>query len=213
MNKYLNQTLEKYLNDLASRLPAPGGGSAAALVASTGVSLLSMVANFTLDKKGYEKHQDEITKIIGILESKRKKLNELIDSDVEAYEKVSSAYKLPKNTPEEKQTRDLRVQEALKQAMSVPWEIAAIAAESMSVAEKLSAIGNKNLISDVSCGAFFLKSAIEAAGDNVTINLNSINDKDFSEQKQNKLSSMTKTALSQADIVLNAVKNMLTSKV
>lgn len=182
--KYINQPIEKYLNDLAARLPAPGGGSAAALVASTGVSLLCMVANFTIDKKGYEQYQEEIKEILKKLEASNKRLQDLIDLDIAVYEKVSAAYKLPKNTEQEKLERDNKIQEVLKEAMSVPWEIMEIAVDSVPFAEKLSKIGNKNLISDITCAMEFLNSAINSAIHNIEINLKSITDRAFVKGKK-----------------------------
>ncbi|MBU2614671.1 MAG: cyclodeaminase/cyclohydrolase family protein, partial [Elusimicrobia bacterium] len=130
MNKHIEQPLNKYLDALAAKIPSPGGGSAAALVASTGVSLLCMVANFTIGKKGYEEHQPEIKSILAKLESNRLKLNELIDKDPYVYEKVSVAYKLAKNTDEKKTQRELSIQAALKEAISVPFEIIEISINS-----------------------------------------------------------------------------------
>ena len=209
MSKYLNQPLEKYLNDLSARLPAPGGGSAAALVASTGVSLLCMVANFTIDKKGYEEYRDEIKSILAKLEKNRVKLNDLIDEDVAAYEKVSEVYKLPQNTEHEKKQRELTIQSVLKEAMSVPYEIMEISINSISYSKKLAIIGNKSLISDISCGVFFLRSAIEAARDNVIINLNSIKDKSFVEQKTKALELSVSAVLTEIDKIIISVNSLL----
>ena len=60
---YVNKSLKKYLDDLTAKLPAPGGGSAAALVAALGAALIGMVINFTLGKPKYARYQMELTKI------------------------------------------------------------------------------------------------------------------------------------------------------
>lgn len=181
---YTEQTIKKYFDDLSAKLPAPGGGSASALVSVTGISLLCMVANYTVDKKGYEQYQQQIKQILVELEEQKRRLIELVDLDVQEYKTLSETYKLPKNTETEKQIRDKKIQESLKNALNVPFEIMDISYKGLFVAEKLSEIGNKNLISDVECGIVFLKSAIQAAKFNVDINLVSIKDTEFVQQKK-----------------------------
>jgi formiminotetrahydrofolate cyclodeaminase len=104
--------LKQYLDDLASNKPAPGGGSAAALAGALGASLLSMVANFTLGKEKYKDVEDEVKDILKSLDKYRKELENLIDEDVLAYQKLSSAYKLSKETEEDKKLRAKAVQKA-----------------------------------------------------------------------------------------------------
>ncbi|MCX7716473.1 MAG: cyclodeaminase/cyclohydrolase family protein [Endomicrobia bacterium] len=174
MQTYLLSSIEKYLNDLASNLPAPGGGSAAALVSSVGISCLLMVANFTVGKKGYEQVQEEIKKIIDELTQLKEKLKEYIDKDVEAYTEVSNAYKLPKNTPLDIEIRNKQIQSALEHAANVAFEVLELSHKSILYSEKLLNIGNKNLITDVACGTIFLLGGIQAAKYNVVINLKNI---------------------------------------
>lgn len=179
MAKYLDESVRKYLDDLSARLPAPGGGSASALAAATGVGLLAMAANFTLGKKGYESCQEKIKIILEKLGAARLKLQELIDLDVEAYGRISKVYGLPKNTVKERIYRDEQVQAALKEAMLVPLDIFNICGEMIEAADSLADIANKNLISDVGCGALFLGAAMKSAKLNVDINLKSIKDAGF----------------------------------
>jgi formiminotetrahydrofolate cyclodeaminase len=161
---YTDGQLIKYLDDLASRLPAPGGGSASAMVSAAGVALLCMVSNFTVDKKGYEQYQDEIKSLLAQLEQYRHQLTKLVDLDVDAYQKISGVYKLPKNTDVEKQARDRRMQEVLKEAMDVPLQIMVVSNDVLqNTALKLCRIGNKQLITDVACGVLFLQAGIDGA--------------------------------------------------
>ncbi|MFB0526548.1 MAG: cyclodeaminase/cyclohydrolase family protein, partial [bacterium] len=95
MGDYRSERLEKYVDDLAAKLPAPGGGSVVALVGALGVGLLSMVSNFTLGKEKYKQSEEEIKKILDRSEDLRKRLTELVDEDIRVYDKVSGAYKLP----------------------------------------------------------------------------------------------------------------------
>lgn len=209
MIEYLNSSLKKYLDDLAARLPAPGGGSASALVASTGAALLSMTANFTLEKKGYEQYQDEIKGILSELNKALKRLYELIDLDVKTYEKVSAVYRLQKNTEEEKKQREQQLQAVLKEAAEVPYEILVISGNMLALSERLAVIGNKNLISDVGCGAEFLVSAINSAKLNVDINLKSINDPAFVSEKRRNIENIAGKSRETARRVYGITENSL----
>jgi len=179
--EYLNTTIKKYLDDLASNLPSPGGGSAAALVSSSGVSCLLMVANFTVGKKGYESVQQEIKNIIADLSKNKTELEKYIDKDVKAYNEVASAFKLPKTTPIEIETREKKIQEATKNAAYVSFEMMKFSHQCLIFAERLLEIGNKNLVTDIACGVLFLYSGILAEKYNVLINLKSIKDTSFTQ--------------------------------
>lgn len=191
--KYLNSSIKKYLDDLSAKLPAPGGGSAAALVSATGVSCLLMVANFTIDKKGYEQYQDEIKKIIPQLSTLNLQLQFLIDKDVEAYTTLSEAYKTKAKE---------KIQDALKNAMSVPCKIFEISAETIPLAKRLSEIGNKNLLSDVACGVSFLRAGIESAKFNIDINLKFMDDADFKEETKIKYEKIMKDAFNEIEKII-----------
>ncbi|MBN2120497.1 MAG: cyclodeaminase/cyclohydrolase family protein [Candidatus Omnitrophica bacterium] len=168
--------LREYFDDLASRKPAPGGGSAAGLVGAAGVSLLSMVANFTLGKDRYRDVESEIKEILNICEKYRLELEKLIDEDVLAYQKVTAAYSLSKETEEEKKIRAGAIQEALVKALKVPLEIARACFEASKLCKALLDKGNVNLVSDVGVAAEFLASGYKAALLNVEINLSQIKD-------------------------------------
>jgi len=180
--EYLNTTIKKYLDDLASNLPSPGGGSAAALVSSSGVSCLLMVANFTVGKKGYESVQEEIKNIITELSKNKTELEKYIDKDVKVYNEVVTAFELPKNTPIEIETREKKIQEATKNAAYVSFEMMKFSHQCLIFAERLLEIGNKNLVTDIACGVLFLSTGIFAAKYNVLINLKSVKDTYFTQE-------------------------------
>lgn len=146
--KYKNQSLTKYLNDLAARLPAPGGGSAAALSAAMGAGLISMVVNFTFCKPRYAAFQAELKNILKKSEKLRKDFLELVDLDVSAY-----------------QSKDV------KKALAVPLKLSRLSCQAAGLCPPLLKKGNVNLISDVAVAAILLESAFSAACFNVEINL------------------------------------------
>jgi len=151
---YVESSIEIYLNDLAARKPAPGGGSAAALNAALGAALVSMVANFTIGKPKYAKHEAEVKEILEKSEKLRKDFLELVDLDVKAYESKDS-----------------------RKAMEIPFMLCRLCFEGIKLCPPLINKGNVNLISDVAVAAIMLESAFVSAYFNVSINLNHIGDK------------------------------------
>ena len=161
---YKTQSLTKYTDDLAARLPAPGGGSAAALSACLGASLLSMVVNFTIGKPKYARYEKYLKASLKTSESLRKKFLRLVDLDVVAYK-----------------SNDCR------KALSVPLDLAGLCFDAIKLCPGLAEKGNRNLISDVAVAAQFLESAFAAARVNVDINLKMIGDKALSRKLQGQL--------------------------
>jgi len=94
---YKDQSIQKYLDDLAAKLPAPGGGSAAALAAAMGAALISMVVNFSLGKPKYAKYEKELKSILDKSEGLRREFLNLVDLDVRAYHKVFNSRKGKEN--------------------------------------------------------------------------------------------------------------------
>lgn len=173
--KYLNASIKNYLDDLASDLPAPGGGSASSAAAALGVSLLLMVANFTKGKRGYERVQRQLRESIRRLERYGRKLSRLIDDDVLAYRNLSAAMKLPKGSG----ARKRRMASALIRAARVPLGIAEVSGAAIVEAAFLLKKGNRNLATDVGCGALMLYAAFRSSRLNVEINLTYIKDTAF----------------------------------
>ncbi|MDP2927300.1 MAG: cyclodeaminase/cyclohydrolase family protein [Candidatus Omnitrophota bacterium] len=170
--KYKTQSLAKYLNDLAARLPAPGGGSAAALNAAMAVSLVSMVVNFTLGKPKYAVFAKELKAILVKSEKLRKHFLDLVDLDVSAYQSKS-----------------------IRKALAMPLRLAKLCCQAAKLCPPLIKKGNVNLISDVAVSAVFLESAFVAACFNVEINLKSLADTKFTQEVRKELNQMYKSIL------------------
>ena len=151
---YKDETLKKYLDDLAAKLPAPGGGSAAALTAGLGASLISMVVNFTIGKPKYASFEEELKTILEKSEKLKEEFLRLVDLDVVAYESKN-----------------------IRDALDVPFMVCRLCFEAIKLCLPLIKKGNINLISDVAVAAILLESAFAAAYFNVEINLKSIDDK------------------------------------
>jgi methenyltetrahydrofolate cyclohydrolase len=176
---YLEEPLSTYTSALASGRPTPGGGSAAALVGALGAALNSMVANFTVGREKFAAVEEEVRALLARSEELRAELQRLTQADTEAYGVVSAAYKMPRETEEQKAARDQAIQEALKQAAAVPMAAARACHAVLEIAAALVDTGNPNLISDVGVAAKFALSGLECAVLNVEINLVSIRDEDY----------------------------------
>lgn len=176
---YVEGKFKEYLDDLAAKKPAPGGGSAAAAVGALGVSLLSMVGNFTVGKEKYKDVEAEMQELLSSAERLRAELQKLVDEDVAAYQEVSAAYKMPKDSDEQKTARSEAIQAALKTAMQVPLATCRSLFEAGKLCEPLLEKGNVNLVSDVGVAAEFIAAGFVSALMNVEINLGGIKDEDF----------------------------------
>ncbi len=169
---YAKESIETYLNDLAARKPAPGGGSASALQGAIGAALMSMVANYTIGRPKYKNAEDKVKEILKRSEEARKKLQGLIDADAEAYGKLSKVMKKYANDA-------VKLDAAYKEAIVPPYEVCKISAECLKLCAGLVECGNKNLITDTAIAAICLEGAFFAAKYNVYINLKYIKDIDF----------------------------------
>ena len=173
------ESLKKYLDDLAGRKPAPGGGSAAALTAATGAGLVGMAANFTVGNDRYNDFEDEAKKILSSSEGLRQRLTNLVDEDAAGYEKLSRAYKLPRDSSEDKRKRAQAVQEGLREALAAPLEVCRCCHKGIKLCLPLAAKGNPNLITDAGIAAMMFQCGFRSALLNVEINLKGIRDEKF----------------------------------
>jgi glutamate formiminotransferase/formiminotetrahydrofolate cyclodeaminase len=180
---YLEKPMVVFLDKLASRSPEPGGGSVSALVGALGAALVSMVGNLTLGKEKYADVQDKVEELLASSEKLRDELQRLIQKDTEVYADVSAAFKLPRETEEEKAERAARIQEALKLATEVPFEIGEKCLEVARLSETSAVIGNVGAVSDAGVAVLLAEAAAQSAALNVKINVNSIEDREFSDSK------------------------------
>ncbi|UCD14244.1 MAG: glutamate formimidoyltransferase [Thermoplasmatales archaeon] len=198
-----------FLSELASNSPAPGGGSVAALAGSLGAALSSMVCNLTIGKEKYNDVQDEIKEALKKSEQLRKKLTKLIDKDTEAFNDVIKAFRMPKDTEEQKEKRKKAIQEGYKTAANVPLETAKtcekILDTSMIVAEK----GNKNSITDAAVSALMAQAGVKSAIFNVTINLGSIKDAEFVKKISFEIDELQRNADDKTNEIMKIVENQL----
>ncbi|MEW9082824.1 cyclodeaminase/cyclohydrolase family protein [Caldanaerobacter subterraneus] len=201
--------VKDFVEELSSNSPAPGGGSASALLGAIGTALVSMVANLTSGKEKFKEKEPILREILEEAEKIKNTLISLIDEDTNAYNEVSKVFKMPKNTEEEKRIRAEALEEALKKATLVPFSIMEQALKGIKLHYK--ALGNttKSAISDLGVGVLSLETALYGGWLNVKINLNSIKDKDFTTSIEEKAKKILDEGSKIADEVYKEVEKEL----
>jgi methenyltetrahydrofolate cyclohydrolase len=189
---YIEQPMRHFLDKLASKSPEPGGGSVAALTGSLGAALVSMVSNLTLGKEKYKDVQPQIEQLLGESEKLRREMQDLIQKDTEVYGGLSEVYKMPKNTDAEKAARTAKMQEALKLACQVPFEIGLKSLDVAKLALRAAEIGNVGAVSDAGVAVLLAQACAQSAALNVKINVNSIKDEAYNKETWTRMQDVLK---------------------
>jgi methenyltetrahydrofolate cyclohydrolase len=189
---YIDQPIRYFMDKLASKSPEPGGGSVAALTGALGAALVSMVGNLTLGKEKYKDVQPQIEQLLKESEKLRAEMQDLIQKDTEAYGALSGVYKMPKNTDEEKAARTAKMQEALKIACHVPFEIGLKSLEIAKLAQRAADIGNVGAVSDAGVAVLLAQACAQSAALNVKINVNSIKDDAYNKETWTRMQDVLK---------------------
>ena len=176
---YVSEPLRVYLEDAAGNKPAPGGGSVSACVGALGAALVSMVCNLTAGREKFAAVDAEMKALVQKSEAARVRLQELLQDDTTAYNGVITAFKMPKETDDEKAARKAAVQAGLVVAANVPLEICRVAVEVCRLSRTAAELGNPQAVTDAGVGAILGEAAVVGAALNVRINLGSIEDCDY----------------------------------
>lgn len=195
-----------FLRDLASDKPTPGGGAAAAILGATGIALGEMVGNLTVGKKKYAEVQDIVKRELAALTPMRDRMLAMFAEDAQAFEAFGEAGKLPKDTDEQKAARKAAMQNALKVATQSPDKTAALGVEAFKHVAEIARVGNKHAISDCGVGALSLYASVNAAVQNMRINLPGIEDATFKAEYTRKAEQYEREAQRLLDETLKVVK-------
>jgi len=179
MPEVYTKVIDDFLAEACSSSSTPGGGNVSAVVGTLGGSMIAMVANLTLGKKGYEDYQDETKDILDKVMKGIEDLKDLTIKDMEAFAGYMKCFRMPKETDQDKAARKEAIQNAAKNATMVPLNICRTCVELIKQANRLSRFGNKMAISDVGVGAYVCEAAMRACMLSVDINIPSIKDQDF----------------------------------
>lgn len=177
--KLVDLKVHEFMTVLGSDEPAPGGGSAAALSATMGISLVKMVSELTKDKKKYAEFETLTDEIMSEAIRLQDELLESIDKDTEAFNEVSAVFSMPKETDADKAARREAMQTALQGAAKSPFNMMVLMVAALKVTEKGVGKSNANAASDLGVAALNLKAGLQGAWLNVLINLSSIKDEAF----------------------------------
>jgi glutamate formiminotransferase / formiminotetrahydrofolate cyclodeaminase len=202
-------TLSEFLGSLASDAPTPGGGTAAAVSGAAGAALVAMVGRLTIGKKSYLAVEDRMKEIVARADRARGAFMDLAARDAVAFDAVMAAYKLPKETDEQKAARTQAIQAAMMGAAKVPLEVARHAVEALTLAREVTETGNANAASDGVTAAHLLVAAVEGALANVEINLSGMAASEMADEMSREVGSLWATAADSLDACVRAFKERI----
>jgi glutamate formiminotransferase / formiminotetrahydrofolate cyclodeaminase len=168
--RLVDLSLRGFTLETASESIAPGGGSVAAAAGALGAALGTMVANLSIEKKGWEERYEELDAVAARGKACCDELVRLVDADTDAFNGFTAARRLPKSTPEEIATRDEAIQEAIRGAIRVPLRVMEVSVQALEVAVLMAESGLAASASDAGVGALCARAAVRGAGLNVRIN-------------------------------------------
>ena len=193
--------MNKFLEELSSSAPVPGGGGASALIGAIGCALCSMVANLTTGKKKYAQYQERIDELLPFLEEMRGELMADIKMDADAFYPLSQAYSIPKDAPD----RDKIMEEALLTASNAPMKIVEDVSKLVPVLEELEVIGSRLAISDVAVAAAACSAALKGAVMNIYINTKSMKNREVAEAMNQKARDLVADGTKRCDAVYEKI--------
>jgi formiminotetrahydrofolate cyclodeaminase len=203
----LSEATGDFAELVAAGTPTPGGGSVAAYSGVLAAALAEMVCNLTIGKKKYADAESRLKEIKAELERLRRRLGELIDEDAASFDRAMAAYRLPKDTDEQRAERAERIELALAGAAEVPYETARLSFEALKLIAELRTVGNPNAFSDLTVAAQLARTALRGAYYNVGINVSQMSDQDATGNMRQALKEMIAAA---EDLTRQVEDDMLT---
>jgi formiminotetrahydrofolate cyclodeaminase len=209
MTEIKDDSLQNYLDTLASKSATPGGGSAAALMGAQAAALTSMVCNLTIGKPKYAEVETEMRELLEKSEVLRESLTEMIKADVNVFNRLMATYGLPKETDDEKVARSSAIQTVLKDATDVPLACAKACAEVIALSQIAAEKGSAVVISDAGVAVMSGYAALKSAALNVYINAASLKDREFADKKIAELTAILNNAEVASQEIYELVKSRL----
>lgn len=201
----IQMKVSEFLKELKSNSSAPGGGSVSALAGSLGAALALMVGHLTLPLEKYKDQKEEVLALQSELDPLLVSLEQCIDDDTEAFNKVMQAFRLPKEADAEKAQRTAAIQEAMKGAAELPYMVAENSLKVLKLSTRMLQIGNTNAASDAAVAGRMAYAAVWGAIYNVRINLTSIKDEAFNTKMRNQITNLlTENEKALAILIQNA---------
>ncbi|GHT87996.1 methenyltetrahydrofolate cyclohydrolase [Bacteroidia bacterium] len=201
--------VKEFLLVTAGDDPVPGGGSVSALCGALSAALGQMVTNLTIGRKKYADQEESMKEMAVVFNSYLDEFALDIDKDSDAYDAVFSAYKLPKETEEEKVVRSQKIQEATKIAAEVPLLVAQKAYKLMDFISMVAKTGNQNAVTDACVAMMCARTAVLGALLNVRINLSSLKDPEYVDHLKKESDFLEAKAIEKEQQLLNWIKTIL----
>ena len=205
----IEQSCTCVVEALASKAPVPGGGGASALVGALGMALGNMVGSLTVGKKKYAAVEDRILELQGQATRLQQELLELVAADAKAFEPLSKAYGMPKETPEQQAEKARVMEQALKDACAVPYRIMEVCGEAIRLHREFAEKGSAIAISDVGVGVACCKAALLGASLNVFINTKAMADRACAEDYNWRAEALLAEYTALADEIYASVRRRL----
>lgn len=200
-------TINDFIEKLGSKEPVPGGGGAAALAASIGVSLCKMAVNYTVGKKKYADVEDIMQETLKRAGELAFEFIDIIDEDAKGFYPLSQAYGLPAETDEQKAEKAVVLERELKNATTVPLKLMEKCCEAIDLSVLTAEKGSKLMVSDAACAISTCESALRCASLNVFINTKLMKNREVAEEINAKALSMLEEYCGKADEAFDKVKN------
>ena len=175
--KLVDLTVDEFANETSRESPAPGGGTISAYMGALGAALGTMVANLSSHKPGWDDRCPEFSEWADKGQAIMNELLHLVDEDTDAFNRIMSAFGLPKTTDEEKVVRSKAIQDATLYAAQVPLRTMKASFKAFELCKAMAEFGNPNSVSDAGVGALAIRAAVLGAGRNVKINAGSLKDR------------------------------------
>ena len=204
-----NLTINEFIERLGSKEAVPGGGGAAALTASLGISLCKMAANLTVGKKKYADVEEEMYEIIAECDKLSEEFVGLIQKDADGFLPLSKAYGLPTETEEQKKFKEETLERELVNAAAVPFEIMEKCSKAIELSAVVAEKGSRLVVSDAACAINTCMSALKCASLNVYINTKFMKDKEKAAEMNRKADKLIAESSEKAEKVFSDVVNSL----
>ena len=206
---FRDQTIDAFMQELSSKAPIPGGGGASALVGALSASLTHMVGALTVGKPKYAAVEAEMVELLKQAEALTNRFLALMDEDAAAFEPLAQAYRLPKETEEEKASKAVRMEAALKSAVQPPLAIMETCEQALPLIAFCAEKGSVVAVSDAGVAASLCRAALEGASLNVFINTQGMQDKAYAEMLNLRARALLSRAGAQAEEIYRAVYKKL----
>lgn len=204
-----DEKILSFIDRLASDDPTPGGGAAAGVTASMGTAAIMMAIRFSNTDKLEKTEQEQLNQAVEQLEESKTIFIDLIEKDEEGFKPLSKAFKLPKETDEEKAHRRQEIEKGLITASEAPFELIQEAKKVVDVAEDVFPLIKRGIVSDVGVGTQLVRSALNSSSLNVYINADMMKDEKTKEDYLSTTDELVKTTIQKSDDLFDKIQTKL----